>query len=489
MRVVRPRRTWLRRISLAAGIAALALVWRGLPPGGSSVAADVRPSFVFVIVDDLDVTSVERLPGLIDRIAARGVTFTNGFANQPTCCPSRVSMLRGEYTHNHGILRNSDASGSCFETFRDWGLEASTLARWLGGAGYRTGFVGKYLNRYPGTRAGADPAYVPSGWDEWSVPLFEPGNAYFDYSMNVNGRVVEYGTGEADYMTDALADRAVGFIRNAGEEPFFLQLNPTAPHRPATPAPRHALAFDGLLAPRTPSFNEADMSDKPAWYRENLTPMTQGDVDRMDGFYRNRLRTMLAVDEMLERVDAALLETGRFESTYLIFVSDHGFHLGQHRFRQGKSTPYEPAIRIPFMIRGPRVPVGRQLGHLVTAVDLPATLAELAGVATPGNVDGRSLMPLLAETPPAPEAWRSEVLIERLPAADDDEDEGIPAWWGLRTADAMYAEYETGEVEYYDLLSDPDQLENLHDRVDPALLDALRERLDEWLSCAGPTCG
>jgi N-acetylglucosamine-6-sulfatase len=489
MSSVRPRRTWSRRVPLVAGLAALALVWRGPLPGGSSVAADVRPSFVFVIVDDLDVTSVERLPGLIDRIAARGVTFTNGFANQPTCCPSRVSMLRGEYTHNHGILRNSDSSGSCFETFRDWGLEASTLARWLGGAGYRTGFVGKYLNRYPGTRDGADPTYVPSGWDEWSVPLFEPGNAYFDYSMNLNGRVVAYGTGEADYMTDALADRAVEFIRNAGEEPFFLQLNPPAPHRPATPAPRHALAFDGLLAPRTPSFNEADMSDKPVWYRENLTPMTQGDIDRMDDFYRNRLRTMLAVDEMLERVDAALLETGRFESTYLVFVSDHGFHLGQHRFRQGKSTPYEPAIRIPFMMRGPRVPVGRQLEHLVTAVDLPATLAELAGIVTPGHVDGRSLVPLLADTPPAPETWRSEVLIERLPVAVDEEDGGIPAWWGLRTTDAMYAEYETGEVEYYDLLSDPDQLENLHDRVDPALLDALRERLDEWLSCAGPTCG
>jgi arylsulfatase A-like enzyme len=474
-----------KRTVLALGVAALGF-GRAVVPGSPEVAADVRPSFVFVIADDLDAASVQRLPGLIDRIAAQGVAFTNGFANQPTCCPSRVSMLRGEYTHNHGIHRNFDSSGSCFEAFRDRGLESSTLARWLGGAGYRTGLVGKYLNRYPGTRDGADPSHVPGGWDEWSVPLFQPGNDYFDYSMNQNGRIVERGRGEADYMTDVLAERAVQFIRNAGEEPFFLQLNPPAPHRPATPAPRHAVAFDGLLAPRTPSFNEADMSDKPAWYRDNLTPMTEGDVARMDDLYRNRLRTMLAVEDLIERVDEALLETGRFENTYVVFVSDHGFHLGHHRFRQGKSTPYEPAIRIPLMMRGPRIPVGRSLDHLVTTVDLPATLIELAGVTAPGHVDGRSLVPLLGETPPPAASWRTEVLIERLPAPADDE--GIPAWWGLRTLDAMYAEYETGEVEYYDLRSDPDQLESLHDRLDPALLDDLHVRLEEWLSCAGASC-
>jgi arylsulfatase A-like enzyme len=454
-------------------------------PAPRTVVAATAPSFVFVIVDDLDEASVTQLPRL-DQLARQGLRFTNAFSSTPICCPSRVSMLRGEYTHNHTISFNFDSRGTCSERFRELGYEHTSLGAWLQAAGYRTGWIGKYLNRYPGART--DPGYVPAGWDDWHVPIFAgAASDYFDYSLNENGRIVSYGSGAQDYSTDVLADRAEAFIRSSGDTPFFLQLNPAAPHRPAVPAPRHLGSFAELLAPRTPSFNEADMSDKPVWYQRSLTPMSERDIAGVDALYRDRLRSMLSVEELLQRVDDALLATGRSDNTYVIFTSDHGFHLGQHRFRQGKGTPYEPSLRIPLIMRGPQVPVGVDLAHLVSNVDLPATIAELAGIAIPG--DGRSVVPLLSDRPPEPGSWRSELLLEHPTNSDGDDEDGIPSWWGLRTLDSTYVEYETGEVEYYDLRTDPDQLESLHDRTDPGLLDDLARRLAAKRSCSGANCG
>jgi arylsulfatase A-like enzyme len=241
------------------------------------------------------------------------------------------------------------------------------------------------------------------------------------------------------------------------------------------------------MAPRTPSFNEADMSDKPRWFRENLTPMSEADIAAVDASYRDRLRSMRGVEDILEQVDAALAQVGQLESAYLVVISDHGFHQGHHRFRRGKDTAYEPAIRIPLLMRGPGIPVGQRREHLVTNVDLPMTLAELAGAPVPPWVDGRSLVPLLGETPPAVQDWRTSVLLEHPPVSEDDL--GIPGWWGLRTLDSSYVEYVTGEREYYDLLRDPDQLESLHDRADPALLQELQELLATKLECGGADCG
>ncbi len=260
-----------------------------------------------------------------------------------------------------------------------------------------------------------------------------------------------------------------------------------APHNPTLAPTRHLGSFDGWTAPRTPSFNEADVSDKPRWIQDNLSLMTDADFARLDELYRARLRTMLAVEELLEGIDHALRDTGRLDDTYVIFVSDHGVQQGHHRFRQGKSTPYEPTIQIPLMMRGPGIAVGETRQQMVLNVDLPSTIPELAGVQAPGFVDGRSLVGLLRDGSIAPEAWREAVLLEH--PATPGESGGIPGWWGLRTLDATFAEYETGETEYYDLRTDPDQLDNLAGRVDPALLETLSSRLASGLRCSGASCG
>ncbi len=161
-------------LGIAAAVCALTL---GAAVSQSQSPAR-RPSFVLVIADDLDLASVEHLPGLLDRIANQGVTFSNAFASQPLCCPSRVSMLRGQYTHNHGIVGNLDLEGSCYEAARDRGYEQSNVATWLQSAGYRTAMVGKYLNRYPGTRADRNPRAVPAGWDEFYSPLWTGNSKY-----------------------------------------------------------------------------------------------------------------------------------------------------------------------------------------------------------------------------------------------------------------------------------------------------------------------
>src|SRR5262249_45513327 len=192
-------------------------------------------------------------------------------------------------------------------------------------------------------------------------------------------------------------------------EPFFLYLATFAPHKPAIPAARHADLFPGLRAPRTPSWNEADVSDKPAAYR-GFPPLAPDDVTYIDRLYRRRIQTLQAVDEMVARVVAALAARGRLDDTYVVFTSDNGFHMGQHRQLPSKYTAFEEAIHVPFLLRGPGVPAGRVIDALAETVDLAPTFAALAGARLPIDPDGRSLVPLWYPSPPAD--WRHAVLIE-----------------------------------------------------------------------------
>jgi arylsulfatase A-like enzyme len=466
--------------------AALLAVGCGGPTDPTGVPS-ARPNILLILADDLDAGSAALMPRLKSLVADRGLTFRNSFASTPVCCPSRASILTGQYTHNHGILDNFDASGSCFEQFRDAGQERSTLATWLQDAGYRTGMIGKYLNRYPGDRRGANPRYVPPGWDEWYAIIGV--DAYYDYFLNHNGRLARYFDVPEHYQTDVLADLAVDFVAREGASParpFFLWLAPIAPHLPAIPAPRHENAFPDARAPRTPSFNELDMSDKPLWFQDprQLPLLTEDDIARLDATYRERLRSLLAVDEMVERLVAALEATGQLANTYVVFTSDNGFHLGHHRFNRGKGTVYEPSVRIPLVVRGPGVPEGRVRPHPVLNVDLPQTFGQLAGARLPGSVDGRSFVSLLGEE--ARGGWRTEVLLENpLTPRPPDEFQG---WWAFQTDGLAYAEYRSGERELYDLRDDPDQTESLHGRADPALLEALSRRLAQLRNCRGASC-
>lgn len=475
----------------------------GAAPAGQGEGA--KPNIVLVLLDDLDAAAVAQMPNVGALLGEQGTSFTNYFVTTPLCCPSRASLLRGQYVHNHGTLHHGPGSG--FTAFYEQGREESTVATWLQGGGYRTALYGKYLNGYP---EGADPLYVPPGWDEWGsgTKAKEPYGG-FDYELNENGTIVSYGARPEEYVTDVLAAKATGFVEGSVAEgrPFFLHLAPYAPHLPATPAPRHAEAFADAAAPRGPSFNEADVADKPGWVQgmPALDAAAEGELDER---YRQRLRSLLAVDELVAGLVETLGSVGALENTFLFFTSDNGFHQGEHRLAEGKQTPYGESIRVPLLVRGPGVPAAATVAAMALNVDLGPTVAALAGVAAPEFVDGRSLAPFLGGAPPG--AWRRVGLVEHFGTVDNwarhatrvtkDRDDPaveraevgralpVPPYAGLRTAELLYVEYETGERELYDLRSDPHELENLAAGAAPATLEALAARLGELRDCEADGC-
>lgn len=436
-----------------------------------------RPNIVLILLDDLDSYSIAYMPQVKTLLVDQGTSFANFFVSVPVCCPSRASFLRGQYAHNHGVLTNHTPDGG-FVKFRSQGLESSTIATWLHDAGYRTALFGTYLNGYPAGR----PTYIPQGWDEWYGVMY---SNFFNYSINENGQVVTYGSAPQDYETDVLARHAADFIRRtAPSAPFFIYFASVAPHEPAVPAPRHQNEFLNLTAPRLPSFNEADVSDKPAWV-QNQPLLTATAIASIDTLYRKRLQTLVAVDEMIKNLVDTLSAYNELENTYFFFTSDNGYHFGEHRRRMNKNTAYEESIRVPLIVRGPGVAAGRVLDHLVMNIDLGPTFAELAGATAPDFVDGRSLMPLLHNVPPTISAWRHDVLIEHW---IDDQDNRVPEFTALRTWNYTYVEYPTGERELYDLRVDPFQLQSLHATADPALLAQLAAQLDSLRHCSGGNC-
>jgi len=441
-------------------------------PAPTATPRAARPNLVLVVTDDLDVPTTLELPRLPDLMANRGLSFTRAYAAQPLCGPSRASILTGQYTHNHGVIGNEPPSQG-FVAFRPH--EAQSLAPWLKAAGYRTSLVGKYTNAYP---FGAGDAYVPPGWDDWygHLTATEDGR-FYDYWVNDNGSVVRYGTKPEEYSPDVETKRAVKFIRDSAgrPEPLFLWLGPEAPHTPATYAERHGADFRYSLAPRVPSFNEGDVSAKPSWVRQ-IRSLTGAEIDEADRLQRFRLRSLRAVEDMIEAVVQALAETGRLEQTYIVFTSDNGLLMGQHRAVGRKANAYEESIGIPLIVRGPGVPAGRTDAMALT-IDLAPTLLELAGVPLPESVDGRSLVPFLRGTPPA--SWRQDVLIEN---------HGAGPSYSLRTPEWMYNHQDTEEFELYDMRADPYQLKNLYRTADPALLDSLRKRTEALVACRGASC-
>ncbi len=455
---------------------------------------------ILILTDDLDARLLQQhsqdYPNLRE-LAAEGTTFENAFVTDSLCCPSRATMLRGQYAHNHRIVGNWWPRGGA-RKFRDLGHEGSTLATWLRGEGYRTVLVGKYMNDYYGDR-------VPVGWDDW----YAISGNYLSHDLNENGRVVTYDP-ERYHLDDVLAEKAAAYIRRSpdNDAPFFMWVGTQAPHAPATPAPRHERAFPDARLSRSPSLNEGDVSDKPDWVRDN-PPLDQKRIAPMQDLYGKRLRSMLAVDEMVGRLVDALDRRGKLEDTYIFFTSDNGWHAGEHRLTPGKWTAYEEDVRVPLIVRGPGVPAGRMLPHLALNNDLAPTLADLAGAseATPPFVDGRSLEPLLDEDLPAEENWRSAFLIEAatelgptaVPPLSGDrlpedwqqaprEDWGRPGLEAVRTQDHLYVEYGTGERELYDLRKDPHQLNNRYDAADPEHLRRLKGRLALLRGCSGDNC-
>ena len=436
-----------------------------------------RPNIVFVLADDLDYASAQKMPQIRSRLIEEGASFENAFVSYPLCCPSRATILTGLYAHNHDVKGNTPAYGG-FQTFRDEGHEENTIAVRLQEGGYRTAYFGKYLNGYPGEE---DPAHVPPGWDEWHG--LETKYTYSEYDLNENGEVVSYGKKPENHLDDVLSSKALEYVGGATEdtEPFFLYLAPHAPHLPAAPAKRHRKAFAEEEALRPPSFDEEDVSDKPYWLRQRQR-ISEKEVSNIDNRYHRRLESMLAVDEMVASLIQELEAAGELDDTFIFLTSDNGWYQGEHRIHIEKSFPYEEAARVPLFVRGPEVTPGSTVQKLALNTDLAPTFAELAGVEF--LADGHSLVPLVRGEDPR---WRSAVLLEGF-GEYFDVGSGPPAYGAVRTETHKYVEYENGERELYDLRTDLYELESLHESADPSLLGDLKAKLDALKTCSKEGC-
>lgn len=456
-----------------------------------AAAGPAAPNIVFILTDDQDYASWSFMPNLQSQVVDQGLLFPNYFDSVALCCPSRTTILRGQYVHNHGVLTNLPPFGG-YGTFVANDLEASTIAVWLQDAGYRTALFGKYLNGYPDRDDPATPrTHVPAGWTAWYAPV--AGNQYgnFNYTLNENGTLVRYGADEASYLTDVLSRKAVDFIEGNAGQPLFLYLSTYAPHSASSangapvPAPRHALLFPELTAPRTAAFNEEDVSDKPAHIRERtrIGAMRIAEIDRR---YRERIRSLQAIDDLIAAVLAAFERVGAADTTYIFFTADNGFMLGQHRIRTGKSVPYEESIRVGLAVRGPGVPRGEQRDQLCGNVDIAPTLADIGGAAAPAFIDGRSLVPLFAADDVAP--WRQRFLVEFWSQTEDEEEAGVPEFHGVRSETGLYVEHATGDRELYDLAADPDQLDSRHATVPSATRCSLIAQVAGLKRCVEQQC-
>jgi arylsulfatase A-like enzyme len=383
-------------------------------------------------------------------LAPNATVFTNSFATTPICAPSRASLFTGLYAHDHGVLHVDDPWGG-FENFND----ASTLATWLDSAGYNTAMVGKYINGYDlGTYANRDPnnTYVPPGWDYWRAML---GATYTNPNISVDGVTQAF---PKTYATDVLTDLAVQFIdqnKPSDGQPFFLYYAPHNPHTPAIAAPRHTGAYDNLEPFRPPSFNEADISDKPAWVANQLPLLTASDIAAVDQFREDQLESMLSVDEGLGRMMQALRETNQLNNTIIIYTSDNGQMWGEHRFVT-KGPAWEESIRVPLLVYDGRHPVSQVVDELALNIDLAPTIMAYAGLSPAQPVDGKSLLPLINNQTVT---WRDDFLVEKYVG-----DGG--RYFSLRTTRYSYTEWANGSRELYDLQKDPYELTSVHN--DPA---------------------
>jgi arylsulfatase A-like enzyme len=438
---------------------------------------------------------LEHMPHVRHLLVEEGATFSAFFVNVSLCCPSRATLLRGQYSHNTGVLSNERQGGGFDKAFRT-GIEKATVATALQAAGYVTGYFGKYLNGYPGV---AGSFYVPPGWSTWSVPVAGNAARGFGYTLlepleapYQDFRIPRlYGSVAADYATDVFFGKAREFIDAAASTrtPFFAFVAPFAPHLPATPAPRHADLLPDLRLSRGPSFAEADVSDKPRFINR-LRPLRPGVAERLEQIHRRRVLSLQAVDEGVASLVTRLEELGQLESTYIVFTSDNGFHLGEHRMGWGKQSAYEEDIGVPLVIRGPGVPEGLTVDQLTVNTDLAPTVAEIAGTDLAYDPDGRSLLPLLSGGA-TPDTWRQAVLLDLWRRASRDDRDGktvIPPFHGVRTLRHLYVEYSTGERELYDLALDPHELDNSIGSAAPTLVEHLADRIRMLHGCRGQSC-
>jgi len=426
----------------------------------SGAASDSRPNIVFILVDDLrwDELGCAGHPYIktpnIDRIAREGAMFRNAFMTTPLCSPSRASFLTGQYAHANGITDNVDRSAASHKLV--------TFPLLLHQSGYETAFVGKW-------HMGNDDTPRP-GFDRWVS--FKGQGAYYDPDINEDGKSVK----PAGYITDLLNGYAVEFIKRRRDKPFLVYLAHKAIHPEANqnndgsvnladserfmPAERHKNLYAGKTVPRRPNAMRAPVG-KPALERRigELPPLGAATGTR-DEAILGRQRSLSAIEEGVGEILSALKETGQLDNTLIVFTSDNGYFYGEHGLSVERRLAYEESIRMPLLVRYPRmIKAGTAPDEIALNIDLAPTLLSVAGASAPGDMQGRSLAPLLKGEKVK---WRDSFLIEYYSdrVFPRMERMGYKAARNGRWKYIHYLELE-GMDELYDLKTDPYEMKNL----------------------------
>uniref|UniRef100_A0A3Q2FPE8 N-acetylglucosamine-6-sulfatase n=1 Tax=Cyprinodon variegatus TaxID=28743 RepID=A0A3Q2FPE8_CYPVA len=456
-----------------------------------------RPNIVLILTDDLDIT----MGGLV------------GFVASPLCCPSRASILTGKYPHNHHVINNT-LEGNCSSTAWQKSEEPHTFPALLNThGGYQTFFAGKYLNQYGHSGAGGV-EHVPPGWSYWVA--LEKNSKYYNYTLSVNGKAQKHGADYSrDYLTDVLANRSLDFLQyKSSYQPFFMMVSTPAPHSPWTAAPQYQNRFNDTKAPRDPSF-DVHGKDKHWLIRQAKTPMTNSSVQFLDDAFRKRWRTLLSVDDLVEKIVKNLEESGELENTYIFFTSDNGYHTGQFSLPLDKRQLYEFDIRVPLMVRGPSIKPNQTSQMPVANVDLGPTILDIAGYnVNRTQMDGMSFLPVMQGKVNA-SSWRTDILVEYEGEGRNVSDPACPllgpgvsecfpdcvcedsfnnTYACVRTvaptANLQYCEFDDNEVfvEVYNVTADPYQLKNIAKTIEQEVLEKMNHRLMMLQSCSGQTC-
>jgi N-acetylglucosamine-6-sulfatase len=520
-----PRKPRARARAALAAAMALAALAAGSLTAGRAEGARIGSNIIFILTDDMNSSELVGMPNVMSEIAGQGTTFNRAYVSFPLCCPSRATMMRGQYMHNHGVRGNFPPQGG-WPKFQPH--EASALPVWVRAAGYHNVHIGKYMNGYP-TQNGELP--VPVGWDEWYGKVSEDA-LYFNYQLieksgeSAPPRVTFYGDQPLDYQTDVFSDRAADFVRDhpVSQEPFLVDLWFNSPHGPFEPAPRDLFRLAGARLPKLPAFNEKDISDKPKWFqRQARKRLSREQIKLIDNERRRAQEQLLSVDASVGELIQALRSEGILDETYIIFTSDNGFFRGEHRIVNGKYLPYDPSSRVPLLIRGPGVPAGGVSDELVWNGDITQTILQIATGSENPALDGRSLLPfaespalrttrpilLEADTGPGTGAEQAGTSAARARQARvgvigrrgvknlEQEPNAIksattnsaPAYRSIRTDRYEFTVYANGQTELYDMWRDPAQLRSL-------VRDPRYRYVRQWLSnaliplssCAGAPC-
>jgi len=471
-------------LGLSAGLAVAAS-----ERGGSTraAAAPQRPNVLVLETDDQTLDEMAVLPNVRRLIGDQGVTFDNNFDSFSLCCPSRASFLTGQYSHNNGVRGNAPPQGG-YQALD----KSNTLAVWLQRGGYYTIHLGKFLNGY----GRQNPTEIPAGWSDWHGAVDPTTYRYYNYTLNEGGTLHTYcATPQPScYQTDVYRDKADEIIRRrAPEGPFFMWVAFLGNHSGApresddppglgtpVPAPRHRDAFKSTPLPQPPSFNEADVSDKPQVIRRRPL-LNARRIAAIQENWQQRRETLLSVDEAIASIVDTLRQAGELDNTLILFTSDNGFFHGEHRIANGKVLWYEPSIHLPLLMRwtGNRsLPRGVHRSQLTMNVDDAETILDAAGVQPGRKEDGVSLLPFWRDR--GKEIGR-DLLIDNSPGAGHFD--------GIRTPHYKYAEYANGDRELYDLRRDPYELQSQHaNSAFDALKASLAARLHALVTCSGTNC-